>query len=106
MTVPPITVEPPVLGLAIKARNTRIKMIVLVAGANDDLQFGPVMTDCVTRWVLSQGACEPKYAPGWQARVDGLRPKVEATIGDLVGVELIAGGPNSLHGELLVPAPV
>lgn len=30
----------------------------------------------------------------------------EATIGDLVGVELIAGGPNSLHGELLVPAPV
>lgn len=46
--------------LAVKARNTKIKMVLLVAGANDDLQFGPVMTDCVTRWVLSQGTCEPK----------------------------------------------
>ena len=63
--------------LAIKARNTKIKMVVLVAGANDDLQFGPVMTDCVTRWFLLQGACEPKYQPGWQARVDGLTPKVD-----------------------------
>ncbi|AXE22768.1 hypothetical protein C0216_04285 [Streptomyces globosus] len=69
--------------LAIKARNTRITMVLLVAGANDDLQFGPVMTDCVTRWILSQGACEPAYAPGWQARVDALRPKVEATVADL-----------------------
>ncbi|MGC0327780.1 hypothetical protein RKD23_000770 [Streptomyces sp. SAI-170] len=77
--------------LAIKARNTRIKMVLLVAGANDDLQFGPVMTDCVTRWVLSQGACEPKYAPGWQARVDGLRPKVEQTVRDLRTVMRDAG---------------
>jgi hypothetical protein len=77
--------------LAIKARNTRIKMVLLVAGANDDLQFGPVMTDCVTRWVLSQGPCEPKYAPGWQARVDGLRPKVEQTVRDLRTVMRDAG---------------
>jgi hypothetical protein len=77
--------------LAVKARNTRIKMVLLVAGANDDLQFGPVMTDCVTRWVLSQGPCEPKYAPGWQARVDGLRPKVEQTIRDLRTVMRDAG---------------
>lgn len=77
--------------LAIKARNTRIKMIVLVAGANDDLQFGPVMTDCVTRWVLSQGTCEPKYDGGWQARVDGLVPKVEKTVRDLKTVMSGAG---------------
>ncbi|MEV0602516.1 ricin-type beta-trefoil lectin domain protein [Streptomyces sp. NPDC050315] len=77
--------------LAIKARNTRLKMIVLVAGANDDLQFGPVMTDCVTRWLLLQGPCEPKYAPGWQARVDGLVPKVEQTVGDLRTVMRDAG---------------
>ena len=77
--------------LAIKARNTRIKMVLLVAGANDDLQFGPVMTDCVTRWVLSQGTCEPKYGPGWQARVDGLMPKVEQTVGDLNTVMRDAG---------------
>ncbi|MBT2506149.1 ricin-type beta-trefoil lectin domain protein [Streptomyces sp. ISL-98] len=69
--------------LAIKARNTKIKMVLLVAGANDDLQFGPVMTDCVTRYLTFQGPCEPKYSGGWQARVDGLVPKVEQTVRDL-----------------------
>ncbi|MEU5983762.1 ricin-type beta-trefoil lectin domain protein [Streptomyces sp. NPDC047434] len=77
--------------LAVKARNTRIKMVLLVAGANDDLQFGPVMTDCVTRYLTLQGACEPKYAPGWQARVDGLVPKVEQTVRDLRTVMRDAG---------------
>lgn len=77
--------------LAIKARNTRIKMIVLVAGANDDLQFGPVMTDCVERWVLLQGVCQSKYEGGWQARVDGLVPKVEKTVRDLKSVMADAG---------------
>ncbi|MEV4945105.1 ricin-type beta-trefoil lectin domain protein [Streptomyces sp. NPDC053755] len=77
--------------LAIKARNTRIKMVLLVAGANDDLQFGPVMTDCVTRYLTLQGPCEPKYAPGWQARVDALVPKVEQTVRDLKAVMRDAG---------------
>ncbi|MFE0426268.1 ricin-type beta-trefoil lectin domain protein [Streptomyces sp. NPDC058953] len=77
--------------LAIKARNTRIKMVLLVAGANDDLQFGPVMTDCVVRYVTLQGPCAPKYGPGWQARVDGLVPKVEATVRDLRTVMRDAG---------------
>ncbi|MEC4017575.1 ricin-type beta-trefoil lectin domain protein [Streptomyces sp. H27-D2] len=77
--------------LAIKARNTRLKMVVLVAGANDDLQFGPVMTDCVTRWLLLQGTCEPKYQPGWQARVDALVPKIEQTVRDLKTVMSGAG---------------
>ncbi|MET8677546.1 ricin-type beta-trefoil lectin domain protein [Streptomyces sp. NPDC004647] len=77
--------------LAVKARNTRIKMVLLVAGANDDLQFGPVMTDCVTRWFLIQGACEPKYAPGWKGRVDGLVPKVSQAVADLRTVMRGAG---------------
>ncbi|MFE0374665.1 ricin-type beta-trefoil lectin domain protein [Streptomyces inhibens] len=77
--------------LAIKARNTRLKMVLLVVGANDDLQFGPVMTDCVERWFLLQGTCEPKYQPGWQARVDGLVPKVGRTVGDLRTVMRDAG---------------
>ena len=77
--------------LAIKARNTRIKMVLLVAGANDDLRFGPVITDCVVRWFTLQGPCEPKYAPGWQARVDGLVPKVEQTVRDLRTVMSDAG---------------
>lgn len=78
--------------LAIAARNTRVDTIVLVAGANDDLQFGPVITDCIVRWFLFwQGPCHPVYNPGWQARVDGLKPKVEATITDLHTVMADAG---------------
>ncbi|GAA3047230.1 hypothetical protein GCM10020000_29150 [Streptomyces olivoverticillatus] len=77
--------------LAVKARNTRVKMVLLVAGANDDLQFGPVMTDCVTRYVLLQGPCEQKYAPGWQGRIDSLVPKVEQTVRDLRKVMTDAG---------------
>lgn len=77
--------------LAIKARNTRIKAIMLVIGANDDLQFAPVMTDCVTRYLTLQGPCAPKYAGGWQARVDALVPKVEQTVRDLRTVMSQAG---------------
>lgn len=77
--------------LAVKARNTKIKAILLVIGANDDLEFAPVMTDCVTRYLLGQGPCEPKYAAGWQARVDALVPKVEQSIRDLKTVMRDAG---------------
>ncbi|NSC22857.1 hypothetical protein FM076_17440 [Streptomyces albus subsp. chlorinus] len=77
--------------LAIKARNTRLKQIELVVGANDDLQFGPVITDCVTRYLTLQGRCEPKYVPGWDARIEGLVPKVERTINDLRTVMRDAG---------------
>ncbi|GHE04406.1 ricin-type beta-trefoil lectin domain protein [Streptomyces alanosinicus] len=94
--------------LAIKARNTRVTMIVLVIGANDDLQFGPVMTDCVTRYVTLQGPCEPKYAPGWQARVDGLVPKVEATVADLKTVMRGAGYGDDDYKLVLMgyPSPI
>ncbi|EST32306.1 ricin-type beta-trefoil lectin domain protein [Streptomyces roseochromogenus] len=94
--------------LAIKARNTRIKMIVLVIGANDDLQFGPVMTDCVTRYVTLQGPCQPKYDPGWQARVDGLVPKVEATVADLKTVMRDAGYGDGDYKLVLMgyPSPI
>ncbi|TXS56712.1 ricin-type beta-trefoil lectin domain protein [Streptomyces sp. t39] len=94
--------------LAIKARNTRITMVLLVAGANDDLQFGPVMTDCVTRYILLQGACAPKYAPGWQARVDGLVPKVEQTVRDLRTVMRDAGYGDGDYKLVLMgyPSPI
>ncbi|MCK8681602.1 ricin-type beta-trefoil lectin domain protein [Streptomyces lichenis] len=94
--------------LAIKARNTRIKMVVLVAGANDDLQFGPVMTDCVIRYLTLQGPCEPKYAPGWQARVDALVPKVERTVRDLRTVMSGAGYADGDYKLVLMgyPSPI
>ncbi|MEU0007646.1 ricin-type beta-trefoil lectin domain protein [Streptomyces sp. NPDC006314] len=94
--------------LAVKARNTRITMIVLVVGANDDLQFGPVMTDCVTRWLTLQGACAPAYDPGWQARVDSLVPKVEATVADLKTVMRDAGYADGDYTLVLMgyPSPI
>ncbi|WP_149564182.1 ricin-type beta-trefoil lectin domain protein [Streptomyces cacaoi] len=94
--------------LAIKARNTRLKQIVLVAGANDDLQFGPVMTDCVTRYLTLQGPCEPKYTPVWQDRVDGLVPKIEQTVGDLKSVMRDAGYADDDYQLLVVgyPSPI
>ncbi|QLE73741.1 hypothetical protein FGW37_21080 [Streptomyces rectiverticillatus] len=94
--------------LAVKARNTRVKMVLLVAGANDDLQFGPVMTDCVTRYLTLQGTCEPKYAPGWQARVDGLVPKVEQTVRDLRTVMKDAGYADGDYKLVLMgyPSPI
>ncbi|MHC0432385.1 ricin-type beta-trefoil lectin domain protein [Streptomyces sp. O3] len=94
--------------LAIKARNTKIKMVLLVAGANDDLQFGPVMTDCVVRWFTLQGPCEPKYAPGWQGRVDGLQPKVEDTVADLRTVMRDAGYADDSYQLVVMsyPSPI
>ncbi|MEV6395197.1 ricin-type beta-trefoil lectin domain protein [Streptomyces sp. NPDC051907] len=94
--------------LAVKARNTRIKMVLLVAGANDDLQFGPVMTDCVIRYVTFQGPCAPKYAPGWQARVDGLVPKVEQTVRDLRTVMRDAGYADGDYKMVVMgyPSPI
>jgi hypothetical protein len=94
--------------LAIKARNTRLKQIVLVVGANDDLEFGPVMTDCVTRYLTLQGRCEPKYDPGWQTRIDGLVPKVERTVEDLRTVMRGAGYADDDYQLLLMayPSPI
>ncbi|MFE3522774.1 ricin-type beta-trefoil lectin domain protein [Streptomyces sp. NPDC059161] len=94
--------------LAIKARNTRIKMVLLVAGANDDLQFAPVMTDCVERYLLLQGPCQSKYEPGWQARVDALVPKVEATVSDLKTVMRDAGYADGSYKLVVMgyPSPI
>nr|BFD80844.1 hypothetical protein StreXyl84_02450 [Streptomyces sp. Xyl84] len=94
--------------LAVKARNTRVKAVLLVAGANDDLQFGPVMTDCVERYLLSQGPCAAKYAPGWQARVDALVPKVEQTVRDLKSVMRDAGYADDDYKLIVMsyPSPI
>jgi hypothetical protein len=77
--------------LAIEARNTKLKMIWLGIGANDDLQFGPTITDCVERRAFLQGECYPTYQPQWPGRIAGLLPKVEQTIRDLKTVMANAG---------------
>ncbi|NRQ40138.1 hypothetical protein HII36_51195 [Nonomuraea sp. NN258] len=83
--------------LAIKARNTRVKMIAVVAGANDDggPQFGPTMTDCVERRVFFRGACWPGQDPTWAARVDFIVPRVAKALTDVKQIMADAGyGPG------------
>ncbi|GIH69499.1 ricin-type beta-trefoil lectin domain protein [Sphaerimonospora thailandensis] len=79
--------------LAIKARNTRIKMITVVVGANDfgGVEFGPTVTDCVTRRVLLQGVCWPKYDPAWQQQVDYIVPRVAKALTDIEQIMADAG---------------
>ena len=71
--------------LAIKARNTHVKLIWVVVGANGDgtIQFGPVATDCAMRRVLFAGACYPTYTDQWTVRTDGSRQQVEATLNSI-----------------------
>jgi hypothetical protein len=68
--------------LAIKARNTKIKLIWVVVGANGEgtIQFGPVATDCTIRRVFFQGPCWPTYTDQWVTRVEGSRQQVEAAV--------------------------
>ncbi|CAM3487429.1 ricin-type beta-trefoil lectin domain protein [Stackebrandtia soli] len=68
--------------LAIKARNTKIRMVWVVIGANDSggIEFGPTMTQCVTNRVLFLGTCWEDETDSWAARVEVSRDGVEASI--------------------------
>jgi hypothetical protein len=68
--------------LAIKARNTHVKLIWIVAGANGagTIQFGPVATDCAVKRVFFQGACWPTYTDQWIVRVNGSRDQVQQAL--------------------------
>lgn len=68
--------------LAIKARNTDIKLLWVVIGANGDgtIEFGPVATDCAVQRVFFMGPCYPSYTDEWAVRVDGSRAQVEEAL--------------------------
>jgi hypothetical protein len=68
--------------LAIKARNTHIKLVWIVIGANDEggIEFGPTATECATNRVLFLGPCWDSHTDDWAARVEVTQQGVEATI--------------------------
>lgn len=95
--------------LAIKARNTRMRTIWVVAGANGsgNIEFGPVVTDCTKRRIFFQGPCYPTYTDGWVQRVEGSRQSVTAALGSIKQTMTDAGYHRSDY-ELVVmsyPSP-
>ncbi|MBO3732951.1 ricin-type beta-trefoil lectin domain protein [Glycomyces niveus] len=68
--------------LAIKARNTNVKLVWIVVGANDEggIEFGPVATECATNRILFLGPCWPNHTDDWEARVEVSRDGVENAI--------------------------
>ncbi|SDC94924.1 ricin-type beta-trefoil lectin domain protein [Glycomyces harbinensis] len=68
--------------LAVKARNTHVKLVWIVVGANDEggIQFGPTATECVTNRILFLGPCWPDHTEDWEARVEVTQDGVETAI--------------------------
>ncbi|ADD45687.1 ricin-type beta-trefoil lectin domain protein [Stackebrandtia nassauensis] len=68
--------------LAIKARNTKIKLVWIAIGANDSggIEFGPVATECATNRILFKGPCYPNHTDNWAARVEVSEDGVEKSI--------------------------
>lgn len=89
--------------LAIKARNTNVKLIWITVGANDPggIEFGPVATRCVTKRVLFMGPCWTEFTDDWAARVEVTRDGVENAIGGIRQTMTEAGYAQSDY-ELVV----
>ncbi|TNH21869.1 hypothetical protein FHG89_30330 [Micromonospora orduensis] len=93
--------------LGIKARNTHVKLIWVVVGANGDgtIQFGPVATDCAIRRVFFQGACYPTYTDQWTIRTDGSRQAVTDALNDIRQTMTNAGYLRSDYELVLMSYP-
>jgi hypothetical protein len=79
--------------LAIKARNTHIRLLWVVIGANGDgtIQFGPVATDCAVARVFFLGPCYGTYTDEWTVRVEGSRMQVEQALASIRQTMTAAG---------------
>ena len=93
--------------LAIKARNTRIKLIWVVVGANGEgtIQFGPVATDCAIHRVFFLGPCYPTYTDQWTVRVEGSRQQVEVALASIKQTMHDAGYTNEDYELVFMSYP-
>ena len=96
--------------LSIKARNTHLKLVWVVVGANGEgtIQFGPVATDCALRRVFFSGPCWPTYTDQWAVRVEGSRQQVEAALASIKQTMTDAGYLASDYELVLMsyPSPI
>jgi len=89
--------------LAIKARNTHVKLVWIVVGANDEggIEFGPTATECATARILFLGPCWPDHTEDWEARVEVTQQGVETAI-DSVRQTMTDAGYLGTDYELVV----
>jgi len=70
----------------------RVTHVLVTVGANDDPQFGPTATRCVTAYVLLTGnGCARTDGPTWASRVAAMQPKVQAALASINAV--MSGAP-------------
>lgn len=93
--------------LAIKARNTHIKLVWIVIGANDSggIEFGPTATECATNRVLFKGPCWSNHTDDWAARVEVTQQGVEASIDSIRSTMTGAGYLDSDYEFVVMSYP-
>ncbi|KAA9166367.1 hypothetical protein FPZ12_002050 [Amycolatopsis acidicola] len=78
--------------LANLVKDHRVSVVVVAVGANDDPHFSELVSQCFQAWFLSGNPpCSDSVAPGWQARVDAMVPKVVSALNDVKTVLARAG---------------
>lgn len=95
--------------LAIQARNTKVKMIWLVMGANDygGIEFGPLMTKCSENRIFLKGPCWPSEG-NEVARFNVVREGLKGGIASIRSIMRDAGYQENDY-QLIVasyPSPV
>ncbi|GAA3438887.1 GDSL-type esterase/lipase family protein [Kutzneria kofuensis] len=88
--------------LAAIAGTYRIDAVVVAVGANDDPQFGPLLTNCVNAiFAVTKPGCGKEVDPTWPGRVNAMVPKVVAALRDIRRVMIEHGYPDSAYQLVL-----
>lgn len=84
------------------ASQYRIDAVLVAVGANDDPQFGSLLTNCVNAiFTAAKPGCGKQVDPQWQNRVNALVPKVVAALRDVRRVMIEHGYPDSAYSLVL-----
>jgi lysophospholipase L1-like esterase len=84
------------------ASQYRIDAVVVAVGANDDPEFGSLLTSCVDAiFTSAKPGCGKQVDPQWQNRVNAMVPKVVAALRDIRRVMIEHGYPDSAYNLVL-----
>ena len=84
------------------ASKYRIDAVVVAIGANDNPQFGPLLTNCVDAiFATAKPGCGKQVDSQWQNRVNAMVPKVVAALRDIRRVMIEHGYPDSAYNLVL-----